>query len=420
MNFKLFFVLFCLSFSFERVDGVFAVVGNEVLLKSEVDQQAYWFAAQNNINVLGDSLVFRDIYGSVAKQMIDNLVLFDLAKKDTNIVVLDEAVEEQLSLQLNQRVEAAGSISALEKALGESVALIRAKLRLEIKKSLQIEYYTSSIVRSITPSFSDVRAFYEAYKDSLPVLEKRISFSVFEWPVFVSQNKQKEAFSFLSSIKDSVELGFGSFDDFAIRFSDDLGSAKNGGFLGYTLRGSLVPEYEAIAYELPVGKISSPFMSPFGCHIVLLEDRIGEKIKTSHILRKLSFDEKDFLLAADSLSSFLEEQLVYNSVDIFDSLCVHHNKKNKFFQGSFFNIPISKLPSFLEFLPSKNLGFVDPFVNENNVYVAKINEILKSEKQTFENSYDNIYSLARSKLIEDTLIELINNHSEKIYIKNYY
>ena len=114
MNFKLFFVLFCLSFSFERVDGVFAVVGNEVLLKSEVDQQAYWFAAQNNINVLGDSLVFRDIYDSVAKQMIDNLVLFDLAKKDTNVVVLDEAVEEQLSLQLNQRVEAAGSISALE------------------------------------------------------------------------------------------------------------------------------------------------------------------------------------------------------------------------------------------------------------------------------------------------------------------
>ena len=74
----------------------------------------------------------------------------------------------------------------------------------------------------------------------------------------------------------------------------------------------------------------------------------------------------------------------------------------------------------MEFLPSKNLGFVDPFVNENNVYVAKINEILKSEKQTFENSYDNIYNLARSKLIEDTLKELINSHSEKIYIKNYY
>jgi len=420
MNFKLFFVLFSLCFSFERIDGVFAVVGNESLLKSEVDQQAYWFAAQNNINVLGDSVVFRELYDSVAKQMIDNLVLFDLAKKDTNVVVLDETVEESLSLQLKQRVEAAGSVAALEGALGEPFSLIRAKLRLEIKKSLQIEYYTSSVVRSIVPSFSDVKSFYNTYKDSLPLLEKRISFSVFEWPVFVSKNKQEEAFLFLASIKDSVEFGGGSFKDLAVAFSDDVGSSKNGGFLGYILRGSLVPEYEAVAYELSVGEISDPFVSPFGCHLVLLEDRVGEKIKTSHILKKLSFDEKDFVLAADSLSLFLEEQLVYSGVDTFDSLCVHQNKKNKTFQGSFFDVPISKLPPFLQFLSSKKEGFVDPFVNDNSVYVAKITGFLGSEKQSFKNSYDNIYNLTRSMLIEEVLTDLINKHSAEIYIKNYY
>ena len=420
MRFSFFCVLFSLFFSFERIDGVFAVVGDESLLKSEVDQQAYWFASQNNINVFRDSLAFQNLYGAVSKQMIDNLILFDLAKKDTNIVVLDEVVEEQLSLQLNQRIESAGSVSALEKALGEPLSLIRAKLRLEIKKSLQIEYYTSSVVRSISPSFSDVKNFYNTYKDSLPVLEKRIDFSIFEWPVFVSKYKQEDAFLFLSSIKDSVELGGASFNELAKLFSDDVGSAKNGGSLGYTLRGSLVSEYESAAYSLSVGEVSKPFVSPFGCHIVLLEGRVGEKVKTSHILKKLSFDEKDFVLAADSLSLFLDEQLVYKSVNTFDSLCVHYNKKNKVFQGSFINIPISTLPPFLRFLSSNKVGFTDPFVNENKVYVAKINNLFESEKQTLKNSYDNIYSLARSRLIEDSLTDLINKHSETIYIKKYY
>ena len=79
MRFSFFCVLFSLFFSFERIDGVFSVVGDESLLKSEVDQQAYWFASQNNINVFRDSLAFQNLYGAVSKQMIDNLVLFDLS-----------------------------------------------------------------------------------------------------------------------------------------------------------------------------------------------------------------------------------------------------------------------------------------------------------------------------------------------------
>ena len=415
-----FFVFFSVFFGATPLDGVLAVVENEVVLKSDVLQQSYLLASEKNIDPYKNPLLFENLYNDVLNQMVDNLVLYDLASKDTNIVVLDEDVEERLSLEIKRRIEIAGAVSSLEKMLGESLSLIRSKLRFEIKKSMQIEFYTSSLAQSVYPSLSDVRFFYETFKDSLPVLEKRVGFSVFEWPVFVGQNKKKQAFSFLSSLKDSVVLGFSSFGFLAKKHSNDIGSANNGGQLCNTLRGSLVPEYESVAYSLSVGEISDPFLSPFGCHIVLLEGRVGEKINSSHILKKLSFEEKDFRLASDSLSTFLDGQFVYSNVNKFDSLCSHYNKKNKIFQGVFNSVPVSSLPPFLSFLSTSPVGFLDPFINENKIYVVRVFEVLKPEKQTLENSYESIYNFTRSQLIEERIVLLINTHKQKIYTQTFY
>tara|TARA_B100001142_G_scaffold245647_1_gene245112 strand:- start:3497 stop:4756 length:1260 start_codon:yes stop_codon:yes gene_type:complete len=415
-----FLFLFGFLLGSTSVDGVLAVVENEVVLKSDVLQQSYMLASEKNIDPYTNQVAFEDLYDNVLNQMVDNLVLYDLASKDTNVVVLDQDVEERLGLEIKRRIEIAGSVSSLEKMFGESLSLIRSKLRFEIKKSMQIEFYTSSLAQSVFPSLLDVRFFYETFKDSLPVLEKRVSFSVFEWPVFVSENKKDETFSFLSSLKDSVVLGLSSFDVLAKKHSDDSGSAGNGGGLGYTLRGSLVPEYESVAYSLSSGEVSEPFLSPFGCHLVFLEDRVGEKINSSHILKTLVFDEKDFISASDSLSVFLGERFVYSNVNKFDSLCAHYNKKNKLFQGVFRDVPVSSLPAFLSFLSTSSVGFLDPFVNENKIYVVRVFGFLDSEKQTLENSYESLYNFTRSSLIEKEIIKLINNHKKKIYTQTFY
>jgi len=415
-----FLILFGVFWGSTPLDGVVAVVENEVILKSDVLQQTYMLASEQNLDPYKNPLLFEDLYDGVLNQMVDNLVLYDLSSKDTTVVVLDQDVEESLGIEIKRRIEIAGSVSSLEKMFGESLALIRSKLRFEIKKSMQIEFYTSSLAQSVYPSLSDVKVFYREFKDSLPVLGSRVSFSVFEWPVFVNKNKKDQTFSFLSSLKDSVVLGSSSFGFLAKNHSDDVGSSKNGGNLGYTLRGSLVPEYEAVAYSLSVGEVSDPFLSPFGCHVVLLEDRVGEKINSSHILKKLSFEDKDFKLAADSLSFFLDEQLVYSNVNKFDSLCSHYNKKNKIFQGVFRGVPVSSLPPFLSFLSTASVGFLDSFVNENKIYVVRVFDVLGSEPQTLENSYESLYNFTRSKMIEEKIVSLINNHKKNIYIQTFY
>ena len=352
--------------------------------------------------------------------MINNLVLYDLAVKDTNFVVLDEVVEENLAFEIKRRVELAGSVSSLEKMLGEPLSLIRSKLRIEIKKSMLIEQYTSSVVQSISPTFVDVENFYNEYRDSLPLLEKRVGFSVFEWPVHVSKKKRRGAVSFLRGLKDSVINDKRSFEVFAKKYSDDIGSSQNGGLLGFTTRGTLVPEYESVAYGLKVGEISDPFFSPFGCHIVLLNDRVGEKINSSHILKKVQFEDNDFALAADSLLLFLEKQNVNNSVNKFDSIASHYQNKGKRFQGVFRDVPITSLPPFLSFVSSAKLGFFDPFVNESSIFYGHVFSFSGSDKQTLENSYQNIYNLTRSMLIEQKILQLINKHSEKIHVQKFY
>ena len=169
MIFSLF--LFVFVFSATNVDGVLAVVEKEVVLKSEALQQTYVLASQNKIDPFKDVDKFESLYTDVVDQMVNNLVLYDLAVRDTNFVVMDEVVEESLNYEIKRRVELAGSVSSLEKMLGESLSLIRSKLRIEIRKSMLIEQYTSSVVQSVSPTFIDVENFYKEYKDSLPLLE---------------------------------------------------------------------------------------------------------------------------------------------------------------------------------------------------------------------------------------------------------
>ena len=414
------FLFFVFIFGTTNVDGVLAVVEKEVILKSEALQQSYMLASQNNIDPFENPKEFEDLYVDVVDQMVNNLVLYDMALRDTNFVVLDEVVEENLSFEIKRRVELAGSVSSLEKMMGESLALIRSKLRIEIKKSMLIEQYTSSVVQGVSPTFVDVDNFYKEYKDSLPPLEKRVSFSVFEWPVYVNKEKSDEVVSFLSGLKDSILQKKDVFENLAIRHSDDVGSASNGGLLGFTSRGTLVSEYEAVAYGLEVGEVSSPFFSPFGCHIVLLNDRVGEKINTSHILKKVFFDDNDFALAADSLLLFLEKQNVYNNVNKFDSIVSHYQNKGKSFQGVFRDVPVKSIPSFLSFVSSSGPGFFDPFVNESSIFCGRVVSVSEPGNQTLENSYQNIYNLTRAMLIEQKILDLINKHSKKIYIEKYY
>ena len=421
-------LLFCCCFcqlgiqkqnKIETVDGVAAVVENDVILKSDVMQQAYLLAQERGIDPFKAPQAFEGLYISVLDQMVDNLILYQIALKDTNIIVDPLVVERTLKQELKKRIDYAGSASRLEELFGEPLSMVRAKLRLEIKKGLKIEGFTGGVYQSLSPSVLDVKTFYRAFRDSFPLLENRVSFSVFEWPVALDNKKELELVSFLNQLKDSVGLGV-PFYDLAKKHSDDVGSASSGGQLGFVVRGTLFPEYEAVAFGLSLGQVSSPFKTELGYHLVLLEDRVGEKIKTSHILKKTDLGVFDIEKNKASLDSFLRGKDVYNYVERFDSLCSHYVVKEASAHGVFRNAPLPSLPLFLQKLPLDSLGFQGPFLENNSLFVVRVFDYKSSEKVSLENYYSELFVLTQQHLMSNKIAEFINKERQKLYVEIFY
>ena len=403
----------------ETVDGVAAVVENDVILKSDVMQQAYMVAQERGVDPFKQPKTFEDVFVSVLDQMVDNLVLYQISLQDTSILIDPLMVEESLKKELNKRVEFAGSAKKLEELFGEPLSMIRAKLRLEIKKALRVERFTGLLYQQSSPSVLDVKSFYETFKDSLPLLEKRVSFSVFEWPVAVDNKAEVFVVDFLNNLKDSLSTGV-PFSELAKRHSEDVGSASSGGTLGFFVRGSLFPEYEAVAFDLSVGEVSAPFKTDVGYHLVLLEGRIGEKIKTSHILKRLETGVIDIEKNKKDLLLFLSEQGVYNFVERFDSLCSHFPIKKPSMHGVFREVPLSSLPPFLQSVQFDSLGFKGPFLEKESLFYVRAFDYLLEEKVSLENYYPELFSLTQNLLMSEKIRDLINKESKNLYIEKVY
>ena len=403
----------------ETVDGVAAVVENNVILKSDVMQQAFLFAQQQGVDPSKRPSLFENIYLQTLDQMINNLILYEVSLKDTNIVVDQLTVEESLNSEIKRRIEYAGSARKLEEMFGEPLSMIRAKLRLEIKKSIRVESFSGSIYQSVSPTMVDVKMFYNTFKDSLPTSPENVSFSVFEWPLKIDSNKEIETQEFLKEIKNRVLSGE-SFYDLAIEYSEDLGSSSSGGKLGYFVRGSLFPEYEEVAFSLNPGDVSDPFKTDLGYHIVLLEDRVGEKIKTSHILKKIKSGDVDLEKNKLLFSDFLGEYDVYNYVERFDSLCAHFSFEGSSFNGVFPKTPVSSLPDFLDKKTLLSTGFKDVVVGEKSLFFIRVWDYNKESVFSLENNYNELLGLTRNKLINDKILNLINKEKENLYVEKFY
>ena len=145
------------------------------------------------------------------------------------------------------------------------------------------------------------------------------------------------------------------------------GTAPLGGHLGYTLRGSLVKEYEEAAYSLKPGDISEPVKTSFGYHLIRLLERQGEKILTQHILRTVGFSEKDKKNSYSIVNDIILK--IDNDSLLFDSLANIFSNKYKNYSGKYKNYSPSDIPSdVLLSLKQLNLFDVSSPIETNNGY----------------------------------------------------
>lgn len=276
-------------------DKIVAVVDNEIILKSELDFRANFEAAQRKLNP-SDPEILR----AILNQLIEEKLLYAQAELDS-VTVTDDQVTQQLDYQINYFINQYGSRERLEQVYGMPVEKIKRTLRDDTRKNLMADLVRQKKFGTIQVSRYDIEEFYNAYKDSLGIVAEKYQIAhIFQNPKTGERIKQK-ARELAAMLLDSLKKG-GDFAQLARQYSNDPGSASQGGDLGFVKRGVFYPEFEAAAFALAPNQLSGIIESPVGFHIIQLLERRGESINTRHILIKLKADDEADLRSIEFLN----------------------------------------------------------------------------------------------------------------------
>ena len=279
----------------QHIDGVAAIVGENIILKSDVSQVVGMTALQQGLDVSKDVDVLMKLQEGVLSSLIDQKVILEMAKLDS-IEIADKDVENALDQQVENFILRAGSEDVAETMLGQSLSDFRREFWYDMRDRLITEQYQQQLIMSVNINRDGVFNFYEEYKDSLPDFPIKMKIRHLLTRIKAGEESKKNALFEINQIRDRI-LNGELFSDLAKAFSDDPGSKNNGGSLGYIRRNQMVKEFETKAYTQEINSISDPVETVFGYHILETTEKSGEKIKVRHILISPEVTEKDESLA---------------------------------------------------------------------------------------------------------------------------
>ena len=411
-------LLFSFCFSLESADGVVAVVGDFPILKSSVLQSAQMLLIQKGKNSFSNQDELNLLLNESLENLINQRVLFEKAKQDTDIVVTNDDVINYMDNYIDNLIMQHGSKENLENVLDQSINSFKRESWDDVYKLIVSERFQQKILIDFDVSINDVKKFYKINSSNLPLLPKKYKFSLIEIPILPSEERKKEIYNFLISLKDSIKAL--SFEKLAIAHSEDPGSSYNGGDLGYISRGTLVKEYEKVAFGLEIGQISDPILSEFGYHLILLVDKKGEKIRTKHILKTITPNNLDREKARENLIKI--NNIVSSNISSFDSIATVFSKKennissvkNDWIYSTDMDERIEKELSSLQ---ENSISF--PIEMDNSFLLIKLNNKQEETNPTLDNSWTFIKNLAYQDKLTSKLNKLLNVYKNEIYIKYY-
>jgi peptidyl-prolyl cis-trans isomerase SurA len=401
------------SLSSEVIDRIVAVVGDEVILKSEVDQVV---EHQRYTSRFGfDEKSFRE---SVMNEMISSKVLYYSALQDSTISVTDEEVQRILDNRINSIIQQVGSEEKFEEMYNTTVSDLKKQYRPDIKKSLFIEKIRNKQIQKVSVSRDDVEKFYEDYKDSLPPVKASVVLSQLVIRFSDKALNETKSSEFLKDLKSRILRNELSFEEAAEKYSHDEASSSKKGNVGLTNRGDLVADYERAAYNMNPGDISDPVKSPFGYHLILLKEKTGEKINTSHILvvpeKNVENDSTAYQFALNLKDSVLNKKMTFEeAVRKYSG-----DEKTKYLDGSIGPMELDEMDKkYFDIFKEASIGFMsDPIKEKDGYYIYKITDRKEDHKITPETDYNILKNLAQDRKGREQLKKWIDELKKNVYI----
>ncbi|MDX1349226.1 MAG: peptidylprolyl isomerase [Putridiphycobacter sp.] len=306
-NIKNITVLICavltLNSSFSQntvIDKVIAQVGDEIIMLSDI-QKAKLQLIQEGMEVNKND----DI--RILEELLYQKLLLNQSKIDS-IEVSDEQVNANMEQRIRYFEAQIGGREELEKFYGKSIAQIKGEFFKTIKENMLSEAMQDKITENINITPNDISEFFNKLPtDSIPYINSKISVAqIVIYPEITEADKIK-AFNEITKIREEVVKGRISFQAAATRYSEDPGSKYKDGDLGWTTRGTMVPEFESAAFALEKNSISPVFETQYGYHFLQLLDRKGDNYRVRHVLISTKADDKALDAAAVKIEKIYKE-----------------------------------------------------------------------------------------------------------------
>ena len=406
------------------IDRVVAVVGQNVILQSDIEAQYIQMRLQGGIKGSASS-----IRCEILEDLMFRKLMLNQAEMDS-ITVTDEQVNSEVDRLVRYFISQLGSQENLEKYYNKTMPEIKEELFRMRKDQMLEEQVQQTILANVEVTPAEVRKCYnDIPSDSIPMVNSKYEIAHIVKKPAITLDQKLEVKDRLYKMRKRI-LDGERFSTLALLYSEDPGSAKKGGELGFHGRGEFAPEFEAAAFNLRDGEISEVVETEFGFHIIQMIERRGDFVNVRHILLTVKVSPEALQKAYDELDSIA--LLIRNDSITFDeAVRKFSDEKDKTNGGILVNpntgstlFDASELDQQVSFTINRmqvgELSEPVPMKTDDNKDAYRL-LYLKRKTAPHKANLKDDYTLIRDWALQQKREEIINkwieNKSQKAYIK---
>ncbi len=407
------------------IDRVEWVVGDKFILRSDIEE------AIRNWVITGRTFE-GDPYCVVGEDLAVQQLFLHQAAIDS--IEVDEGnVIRRVEAQMEYVMQQIGSKEKMEEYFNMNSSDIREMYREQLRNMEMAERMKMNIVGDVKVSPVLVRRYIESLpKDSIPFIPQQVEVQIITMKPQIDLEEIERVKGELREYTERIMSGETSFSTMALMYSQDPGTARRGGELGFVGRGQLQPEFSAVAFNMTdPGKVSKIVETEYGFHIIQLIEKRGDKVNVRHILRKPEHSSENLkaaLLRLDSLAMGIREGemtfdeavgLYSDDKDTRNNFGIMYNKESASSHFGMDELPVD-VARIIEPLAVGEISQPFAWLLENGKTVcaiAKVKSRTEAHQATFSEDYEVLRQMYQEQLSNERIKEWIKKKQRSTYVR---
>ena len=408
------------------VDEVVWVVGDEAILKSDVEE-ARMDALYNGRRFEGDP------YCVIPEEIAVQKLFLHQAKLDS-IEVSEAEIIQRVDMMTNMYIQQIGSREKMEEYFNKTSTQIRETLRDNARDGLTVQKMQQKLVGEIKVTPAEVRRYFKDLpQDSIPYIPTQVEVQIITLQPKIPISEIEDVKKTLRDYTDRVTKGEIDFSTLARLYSEDKASAIKGGECGFMGRGMMDPAYANVAFSLQdPKKVSKIVESEFGFHIIQLIEKRGDRVNTRHILLRPKVSEKELTEACARLDSIADD-IRNNKFSFEEAASVLSQDKDTRNNHGLLPNPNTNTSRFeMQELPPEIAKVVDKMkvgeiseaftmipqkTGKEECVIVKLKSRTTGHKATIADDYQNLKEIVLEKRRDEVLDKWIREKQKHTYVR---